>query len=984
MRRASWAVFSDVHFKGGAILKDVVRCTDWLCEQMRARQVDRILCLGDVFDNPSSLNVHVLSCASRFFDRLADLGKPVHVLTGNHDLHFKHTKSVSSLDVLEIGSLKDLMQVHRKPEILDLDGTTCVVLPWNDDHDELRAVLKRIDLDSRQNYIVLGHAAMSGAKLQPHVEFKPHNASRDCLHASDLAGFKLALFGHFHHPQILGPNAFYVGAPLQHHFGDSFSTQRGLVFVDTQKLRDAVVEPVQKTVDSPLGFFSGLEFQEYKDGITFKTYQFSRFVEKDSLVISPRDESQVSGQRIRVYTSATTSNSLKKALAKEMKSCGAVDVQFVRSIEKKKVVGLDSHVRKTKKDMSLAEQFEAFVRNEYADDPILASLIREGTSLLTTSSSDPSFRTNLSFDGKLETIEIQNFLSIRNPVVVSIKDMDPGIIFLKGPNGAGKSTIFEAVFWCLFGSTIRSDTFAADVINAGSKGATSVELTFANGVSIERIRRKSGSSEIFIRKNGELQEDLIQRSNKSIVQQDVDQYFGVNSDSFLRAYVFGNQTNFSSFLHDSPNRRCEVIESLTGLRVFDSSLVIVNQKLSSVKSHIADLERAINLNADELFRLQDSLESLNVAVLKANAKIHEGKVKLEKRVSEDEESVKKLKQVEDDLSRIRKWQLEDEIAIRELKGVHSRVIEDIGNAKRTKESLVTENRCSKCGQVIPKGNVELELDKIDHDVESWRINLKVVQEKVEVLERRQISLTASKRHLETEQKVLSKVLLVKKEREDLVSEIAREEGIVTFLSKEIEDLTSSMSRIKSRLEVDRTSLKEHESNYNVFKILSTCFARTALKSSTDSLSNFRMICLQEVIQELNAHLNQFVEDLSSDESDSQATVFVTPTLHMGGNFGRLSAGQRQRNYIALACALNLMDRHHMGFSGNFLFFDEVFDSLDASGQQKVLQLLPSLDVSYIWVVTHSESLPLDIPGRIVEVELTPQGSVYHNLPSVGL
>ena len=52
---------------------------------------------------------------------------------------------------------------------------------------------------------------------------------------------------------------------------------------------------------------------------------------------------------------------------------------------------------------------------------------------------------------KFETIEIQGFGSIIEPLIYNLGDV--GINIIAGKNGSGKSTIVAALFWVLFGKS---------------------------------------------------------------------------------------------------------------------------------------------------------------------------------------------------------------------------------------------------------------------------------------------------------------------------------------------------------------------------------------------------------------------------------------------------------------------------------------------------------------------------------------------------
>lgn len=53
---------------------------------------------------------------------------------------------------------------------------------------------------------------------------------------------------------------------------------------------------------------------------------------------------------------------------------------------------------------------------------------------------------------KLTTIEIEAFRGFNRAVVL---DFDADVVVLYGRNGFGKSAVFDAITWCIFGSSKR-------------------------------------------------------------------------------------------------------------------------------------------------------------------------------------------------------------------------------------------------------------------------------------------------------------------------------------------------------------------------------------------------------------------------------------------------------------------------------------------------------------------------------------------------
>ena len=105
------------------------------------------------------------------------------------------------------------------------------------------------------------------------------------------------------------------------------------------------------------------------------------------------------------------------------------------------------------------------------------------------------------------TLKVKNFLSI-GEVPIEIK-FQKGLNLITGNNvdnqtrnGVGKSSVIEAIFWCLFGNTIR-DIKNDKIIHNQSKKGCEVELNFdvidsKNNKETFTIKRYLGPSKIEI------------------------------------------------------------------------------------------------------------------------------------------------------------------------------------------------------------------------------------------------------------------------------------------------------------------------------------------------------------------------------------------------------------------------------------------------------------------------------------------------------
>jgi len=99
---------------------------------------------------------------------------------------------------------------------------------------------------------------------------------------------------------------------------------------------------------------------------------------------------------------------------------------------------------------------------------------------------------------------------------------------------------------------------------------------------------------------------------------------------------------------------------------------------------------------------------------------------------------------------------------------------------------------------------------------------------------------------------------------------------------------------------------------------------------------------------------------------------------LGGtrNYEMFSGGEAFRIDFALRIALSRLMTYRSGSSLSTLFIDEGFGTQDASGREKLVEVINSVQNEFdkIIVITHLEELKEAFPSRI-EVSRSPTGSV---------
>ncbi|HAI43814.1 MAG TPA: hypothetical protein DCM40_39815, partial [Maribacter sp.] len=106
-------------------------------------------------------------------------------------------------------------------------------------------------------------------------------------------------------------------------------------------------------------------------------------------------------------------------------------------------------------------------------------------------------------------------------------------------NGSGKSCILEAVYWCLFGDTLRNIRSADGVVNNTVKKDCSVVVQMADGdtkYQVERYRKHTKKkNNLYLYINGV---DSRGKDNRE-TQEFIESVIGMDKISFANSIIFG-------------------------------------------------------------------------------------------------------------------------------------------------------------------------------------------------------------------------------------------------------------------------------------------------------------------------------------------------------------------------------------------------------------------------------------------------------------
>jgi len=156
------------------------------------------------------------------FQYAKDLGLDLHLIIGNHD------QSHIAGEVTAFSMMRDVVDVIDKPKIKTIAGIDFLCLPY----EEYRGSAKSLEILLRQsknpNRILLGHLGIADCIMSgsDHLTKEPLT-----IKELSMDKFISGYLGHYHLPQEIAKDLFYVGSPSQYKLGDK-DVDRGYMEVN--------------------------------------------------------------------------------------------------------------------------------------------------------------------------------------------------------------------------------------------------------------------------------------------------------------------------------------------------------------------------------------------------------------------------------------------------------------------------------------------------------------------------------------------------------------------------------------------------------------------------------------------------------------------------------------------------------------------------------------------------------------------------------
>lgn len=950
---------------------------------------------GDIFDKRGSI---LVSAYDAVYDKLLDFLKDdwfVFSIVGNHDMSDK-TGVINSLRPLPMETVESYGVIEMP------NGLTAGCVSFCETPGEFLKKLEKVYNKNHDFYLIhqgVNRAIISGDEILSRNETEPE-AIREIV-GNDAVIFS----GHYHIRQSVDDNFHYIGSATPKDFGDK--TPKGFLHIH----EGGSIEQIESRAPK----FIVVEAEELK----------SR-------------KKELAGNYIQVRYDGKEPDLSK--IDNEGYIC--VKRKVDREYEER------SSIEPDQSPISLIDS--------YVDEMEAAENLPEGCTKddLMTALQDIVGEKQLEqlVNGhkiEIQSIQINNFMRFREQ---SFHFTDyPGMVLVEGENkddpstvsnGAGKSTVFEAVKWCLFGTTSRGLT-GDEVINSTVGKDCFVAINVILDGTQEYIITRSRKDSAF---NTQLQFNLVEgedfldlrEKSDSETQKKIIRTLGIDESTFDNVVFFAHGYT-KSFAALTDKEQKAILENILGVEYFrdlyDAAKGLAKScrdghqeevvRLGYVKKRIEEeQDNLINAETEQTKFEESKKEKIEgykeeIAEHKefidtvGSTKEDDAKIKeLEKQITAlgkdtwvGEESIdtirRRKKLAEDEWKKAEKAYVEAKDHKTEKENEAFQHLLKIDANKKEIKNINSSETCPTCGQDLKtKTGIKARIKELKDENKELEVLRKPCLEKVKEFEK---AMDIAEMDLEKYERVLrkanekldgyvdvsEKVSKLEAEKAELVQDRDKIKTTLGYRKSQIEKLKDSIKKEKAVENPINEIVKRHEAamdkaakeanevqdlcdslerNYSLAKFWELAFSDKGSKQQIP-IKSFIFDSVVPVLDELGREYSEIltsgsmelrfntVSKLKSGEEREKFSVTVTNSSGASSYKGD-SGGERRKVDLAIMFALYSLAKIRSGSRVNLLCLDEILDSLDSEGCERVMMLLRKMseEIESIFVITHNESL----------------------------
>ena len=190
---------------------------------LQQNNIKHCIHLGDLMDRRKFVSYRILKdFRERFIQPFNYLKINLHILVGNHDIYFRNTNDVNSLQEL-LGERHDNIHLYPEAQEVDFDGFPILMMPWINPQNEIYSFGM---MDETKADTMMSHLEVVG------FEMHGGHTSESGFDKEQFKKFDTVFSGHYHKKSDDG-QIYYLGTPYQMTWSD-YNCSKGFHVFDTE------------------------------------------------------------------------------------------------------------------------------------------------------------------------------------------------------------------------------------------------------------------------------------------------------------------------------------------------------------------------------------------------------------------------------------------------------------------------------------------------------------------------------------------------------------------------------------------------------------------------------------------------------------------------------------------------------------------------------------------------------------------------------
>lgn len=611
---------------------------------------------------------------------------------------------------------------------------------------------------------------------------------------------------------------------------------------------------------------------------------------------------------------------------------------------------------------------------------------------------------------RFHSVEIYNFVTHRHTF---FEMADEQSVYIGGlnkdavaitSNGVGKSLIFDAIFWCLYDSTIRG--FGKDQVIGAHDDYAFVETTWYDSdgreIEIKRYRNHpKHAHNVFVKIDGK-RSGKTKNTTRSGTNIHIAKLLGMSKETFLYSVIFSRTRK--SICEAQPAERIKTLSHIIGLDAIDDGLKSAKSDKKKYTDLLHRLDVKINTALTEIKESKRRLKDLKTSLKISEERDREERKKIQERNDEIEKKIKKLKKernkIELQLDEMMPELMTQGERKKELDLIRvelSKAMKKKGQAEARLEERLEEYRSSRQAVVRCKEQSGVECPTCKQYISPNFIRKRVFELKKDMSVKKQKKSRAAKRVRDLEKGTKNLRIRIEELESSLRKDIEKKyyelDSRLKYVRSEIK--SSKKAKLKKPTVTDTRELKDKikrlkkkiELSKETHIRMKETYETTSEKLSVSEFwidgfgsKGLKRFVINGILSVLEAKSNEYLNDLTDGymtvswegDEDETAGRKVVDKLHLNVKVGNgqkrdylsCSEGEKARVWFATDMALNEIKQVEVDVA----FIDECFDGMDKNGVEKAIALITSESMKRKMVcISHREGVGKHFSNKKVVV-----------------